>query len=316
VVDLVDKTGSLLLSSVRLANRATRERRLLRKMGILGYTSIVRANVFLPPPRVLLNGPGKSGTHLLSDCLSLMPKMMFSGRHFALPEFLCDSVGPPDPQTRQPASSSPLDVKRLRKYLKRCPQGMFVTAHARFHPAFSDLVKELGFKHIILLRDPRDIAVSHASYMLRDTLHSHHGYYTETLKSDEERLMASIRGFEGDAGQYLPPIRESFGAYLPWAEDPSTLIVRFEHLIGPRGGGDADKQLAEIERIARFIERPLTRQQAAQIALKTYAKESLTFRKGQVGDWRNRFTEAHKRAFKDTAGNLLIELGYEESLNW
>jgi sulfotransferase 6B1 len=316
VVDLVDKTSSLLLSPIRLANKATRQRRLLRKMGILGYTSIVRANVFLPPPRVLLNGPGKSGTHLLSDCLSLMPKMMFSGRHFALPEFFRGSVGPPDPRARQPASSPPLDVKRLRKYLERCPRGMFVTAHARFHPDFSDLVEDLGFKHILLLRDPRDIAVSHASYMLRDTLHVLHGYYTEMLKSDDERLMASIRGFEGDAGPYLPPIRESFGAYLPWTEDPSTLVVRFEQLIGPRGGGDADKQLAEIERIARFVERPLSRQQASRIALKTYAQESLTFRKGQVGDWRNRFTEAHKRAFKDTAGDLLIELGYEGSSDW
>jgi hypothetical protein len=305
-----------LLSLIRFANKKTRNSRFVRRIGILGYSSIVRTNVFLPPPKVLLNGPGKSGTHLLSDCLSLMPKMMFSGRHFALSEFFYGPVGPADFRFRKPVSSPPLDVGWLRKYLRRCPQGMFATTHARFHPDFSELVKELRFKHILLLRDPRDVAVSHAFYMLRDTLHQHHEYYTKTLKSDEERLMASICGFEENAENYLPPIGESFGAYLPWTNDPSTLVVRFEDLIGPQGGGDAEKQLEEIERIGRFVERSLSREKASQIARRMYGKGSLTFRKGQAGDWRDHFAEAHKRAFKATAGELLIELGYEKDTGW
>src|SRR5919112_9231 len=153
------ETRSFLLPLVRFANKKTRNNRTLRRIGIVGYTGIVRANVFLPPPKVLLNGPGKSGTHLLSDCLSLMPKMMFSGRHFALSDFFASSAKTPGSHSHQ-GSMPPLDVARLRKYLERCPQGMFVTAHARFHPTFSDLVEELRFKHILLMRDPRDIAVS------------------------------------------------------------------------------------------------------------------------------------------------------------
>ncbi len=305
-----------MLSLIRFVNKKTRNSRSLRRVGILGYTSVVRANVFLPPPRVLLNGPGKSGTHLLSDCLSLMPKMMFSGRHFALSEFFCARGGASDPRFGEPTSSPPLNVERLGRYLGRCPRGMFVTAHARFHPDFSDLLEELRFKHVLLLRDPRDVAVSHAFYMLRDVLHQHHEYYTKKLKSAEERLMASIRGFEENAETYLPPIGESFGAYLPWTHDPSTLVVRFEELIGPQGGGDAEKQLEQIKRIGRFVERPLHREEAARIARSMYGKGSLTFRKGRTGDWRDHFTEAHKRAFKDTAGELLIELGYERDARW
>lgn len=305
-----------MLSLIRLANKKTRHSRVLRRMGIRGYRSIVRANVFLPPPRVLLNGPGKSGTHLLSDCLSLMPKMMFSGRHFALSEYFDGPAGPSEFRFRQTASWPSLDVERLKKCLERCPRGMFITAHAKFHPDFSELVKELRFRHILLLRDPRDIVVSHAFYMLRDGLHQYHGYYTNTLKSDDERLMASIRGFEENAQNYLPPLRDSFGAYLPWADDPSTLVVRFERLIGPQGGGDAEKQLEEIERIGIFVERSLSRKQASQIARRMYGEGSLTFRKGQVGNWRDHFTQAHKRAFKDAAGDLLIELGYEKDAGW
>jgi hypothetical protein len=40
------------------------------------------------------------------------------------------------------------------------------------------------------------------------------------------------------------------------------------------------------------------------------------FRKGVAGDWRNVFTERDKRIFKEVAGDLLIELGYERNHDW
>lgn len=297
------------LSLVRFANKRTRDSRALRRLGVRAYCFAVRANTFLPPPKVLMIGPPKSGTHLLSDCLSLLPKMMFSGRHFALPDFFVD---PQDPRDRRPGSSPSLDVGRLRKYLARCPRGMFVTAHARFHRDLLSTTEELQFRRILLLRDPRDVAVSRAFYLQRDTLHHHHKHYTETLKTDEERLMVSIRGFENqEAGRTLPSIGETFSRYLAWIDDPATLVVRFEDLVGARGGGDTEKQLEEIGRIGAFVGRPLSREQVQQIAQKMYGKGSLTFRKGQMGDWRNHFTEAHERAFKEVAGDILARLGYE-----
>jgi hypothetical protein len=39
-------------------------------------------------------------------------------------------------------------------------------------------------------------------------------------------------------------------------------------------------------------------------------------RKGIAGDWKNVFTERDKAVFKEAAGNLLIELGYEKDDNW
>jgi hypothetical protein len=39
-------------------------------------------------------------------------------------------------------------------------------------------------------------------------------------------------------------------------------------------------------------------------------------RKGIAGDWRNVFTEKDKAIFKEEAGDLLIELGYERDGNW
>jgi hypothetical protein len=193
---------------------------------------------------------------------------------------------------------------------------MFVTAHARYHPLLQDLARDLAFRQILLLRDPRDIVVSNSFHMLQDTLNQHHGYYTDKLNNDGERLMTSIRGLEGEPGKRLPSIAETLSGYLPWLDQPSILVVRFEDLIGPRGGGDPNKQLDEIERISGFVGRPLNREGAARIAGKMYARGSLTFRRGQAGDWRNHFSEAHKAAFEEVAGDLLERLGYIRGAEW
>lgn len=40
------------------------------------------------------------------------------------------------------------------------------------------------------------------------------------------------------------------------------------------------------------------------------------YRKGVVGDWKNHFSDEDKQVFKDTAGDMLVKLGYEKDLNW
>jgi hypothetical protein len=40
------------------------------------------------------------------------------------------------------------------------------------------------------------------------------------------------------------------------------------------------------------------------------------FRKGVAGDWQNVFTERDKEIFKEEAGDLLIDLGYEKDRDW
>jgi hypothetical protein len=39
-------------------------------------------------------------------------------------------------------------------------------------------------------------------------------------------------------------------------------------------------------------------------------------RLGRAGDWRRVFNGEDKREFKEAAGSLLVELGYEQEGNW
>lgn len=45
-------------------------------------------------------------------------------------------------------------------------------------------------------------------------------------------------------------------------------------------------------------------------------KQNHHYRKGISGDWKNHFTEKHKKYFKENYNDLLIKLGYEENENW
>ncbi len=38
--------------------------------------------------------------------------------------------------------------------------------------------------------------------------------------------------------------------------------------------------------------------------------------KGQVGNWRTLFTASDKALFKQVAGDVLIQWGYEQDANW
>lgn len=45
-------------------------------------------------------------------------------------------------------------------------------------------------------------------------------------------------------------------------------------------------------------------------------RNSPTFRTGKTGEWKKYFKEEHKKIFKEVAGQLLIDLGYEKTLDW
>lgn len=55
---------------------------------------------------------------------------------------------------------------------------------------------------------------------------------------------------------------------------------------------------------------------AEEIASELFKETTLTFRKGVAGEWKAHFNEEHKRIFKNIAGQLLIDLGYEKDFNW
>jgi hypothetical protein len=185
--------------------------------------------------------------------------------------------------------------------------------------ALDEVIAARGIRPVFMLRDPRDVCVSFMRYVLREPGHAKHALYA-SLPDDDARLMATIRGRPAGPDAALEPMVASidtvFRRRLTWLEHPGTLVVRFEALVGPEGGGTAAAQSEALRGLAGHL--GLTIDDAALVAIadRVFWSGARTFRRGAIGGWRSELNAEHVAAFKAVAGQLLIELEYETSLDW
>jgi hypothetical protein len=171
---------------------------------------------------------------------------------------------------------------------------------------------------VLIIRDPRDIIISHYHYVTRQArIHQLRAYYN-ALPDDSARLMTSIQGIpecQWTGRVRLRDINHRFHAFSEWA-DHGACVVKFEKLVGPMGGGTREAQHEEIRKIGTHLGMQLDAPTVEHIATNAFYRKSSTFRKGAIGDWANHMTPEHKAAFKEVAGQLLIDLGYEVDVDW
>ncbi len=196
----------------------------------------------------------------------------------------------------------------LERRLSRVPDGCFVSAHCVYSPELASLFAGERMRVVCILRDPRDVAVSQMHHIKQRKEHFAHEAFLK-LPSDHERLLLSIRGGEL-AGRRLQSLDERYRQFVGWQRDENSVLVKFEDLVGPKGGGSAEAQRATVERVARHLGVSVGEEIAPSIEEDLFGL-GRTFRKGQIGGWRSAFSEQHVRATNEVAGPLLAELGYE-----
>lgn len=245
-------------------------------------------------PRVAVTSVPKAGTHLLISALKRVPGVR------VIPELVLGKVSV-DGRIRRLQRIAPLQV---------------LVGHLVYEPRLAEALAARGVKLVLMIRDPRDVVVSLAKYIPREPVgHRFHDHFTRVLTSDDERIMACIRGVPGEHardGRAQPDIGTLFGSYLAWTERHAVHTCRFEDLVGPHGGGSERAQLDELQRLTDWLGFGLNAGQVAAIAGATFSKDSLTFRKGEIGDWTNHFTPQHEAAFREVAPALLARLGYAD----
>jgi len=189
-------------------------------------------------------------------------------------------------------------------------------------PEVLDVIKARNSKVLFMHRDLRDVALSHAKWVMKEPRIFLHDIYQNYYKNDDERLMASICGtplgtpFGSNVSH--PSIGQDFKRWEGWLSAPDTLSVSFEQLVGSRGGGLDESRWNTIREILNHLECEMTDSEMYD----KFSYDALnpnrahTFRKGQIGGWKDAFNEDHKAAFKKEAGDLLIGLGYEKDGQW
>jgi len=266
--------------------------------------------------RVVANSIPKSGTHLLARLLMLLGfeqtrqggirSNLISGR-YAPVKRLVRGRGP-EKITVGVVFPEQVDRRWLRRRLRgRVADGQFVTAHCVHTPELAGLLRELGMRTVCILRDPRDVAVSQLHHIKQRKQHPIHEAFAG-LGSDGERLMFSIRGGRL-GGREMLPLDERYRRFSGWAADEEAVVVRFEDLVGPEGGGNAEAQRQAVGLVAAHLGVAADEETLVRVGEGIFGAGQ-TFRKGMIGGWREEFTAEHERAAEEVVGPLLEELGY------
>jgi hypothetical protein len=271
-------------------------------------------NTLQRTPILFGNSFPKSGTHLLAQVLQAFPQ---------IGPAVDRGMGPI--LTFVPETGRKRSTPEILAELRALRPADLCFGHVIAEAEIVDYLSRGPVAHFFILRDPRDVVISHAFFLADKAVdHVHHAYYKE-LNSLDERIRASILGrpggtgtgypgdtelFEGD----FPDIGARFQPYLAWLKQPGVLVLRFEDFILSRPAA-LDRLLDYAQQ--RGFQPRVGREQAREILARAIdPQNSFTFRGGRVGDWQKHFTPEHKELFKRAAGDILIQLGYEKDAEW
>ena len=266
--------------------------------------------------RILLNSVAKAGTHLLTRTVALLQCEPY-------PFFLHGALTQKRPLQAKETEDSVLvgviwpclvPTEGMRSILSDVPRGHYLKGHLPYSPRMAKILEDMDYKMVIIVRDPRDVALSHINWALTRDYLPHQKYYESLSPSD--RLSQEIGGFAFlPDGPVVLDMRKRYEYILNWRAHPSVYITFFEKLVGPQGGGSIAAQCEEINNIASHLGIELTEVHRNAIIENLFGG-TVTFREGKLGGWKPHFSEDHKDQIKALMGDIIIELGYEQDNEW
>jgi len=268
-------------------------------------------------PRVFLNAVPKTGAHLVERALELMGyrrgqrsigSAAVIGRKQLVNALLRRPVVTADMVIVGIEMPAPVRSSWVRRRLGGTSLGEYLRGHVRYSEYFEHLLREREFHVIHMVRDPRDVVVSHAHYIMNRPRHPFHRHY-RGLGEFANRLTFSITGGKIPGVGYLDSITERFRAMEKWSDYPRMLTLRFEDLVGPGGGGSAEAQARSLSRLCELLDIEETPDLRKTFEESLFGRSS-TFRKGQIGGWRESFDQTRLELFRTVAGDLLDRWGY------
>jgi sulfotransferase 6B1 len=251
-----------------------------------------------PGPRVVANSMPKSGTHLLATLLDQLEGMRFAGRLVA---FDCGDRVQPGPR-----------LKQVDKVLRRLRDSHYVGGHLIREPEIEKSVVDHGIKLVTILRDPRAVIVSGAHYVMDAKQLKGRDEVLELFPDRDSMLRALVFGYaEPGERLYFPEIGERFRAYADWVDSSAGLTVRFEDLIGGRGGGSDDEQVQQVTQIVKFLGYGDGVESATAVAERLFSEKVITFRAGTIDSWREDLPANLAREIEERCTDSMTRLGYD-----
>lgn len=212
-------------------------------------------------------------------------------------------------------SSTKVKADWLSLRTSKLPDNSFCTGHAPYSSELSSILTNNEYKLIFIIRDPRDVALSYINHMLIDSRYPPHKYFSK-MKTKAEQFNAVLNGFYISKYNFCAPLHERIDAVSGWLDENNTCCVRFEDIIGKRGGGTAKSQNLAVRKILNLLNIQLSESDFISVTDSLFTTKAETFFKGQIGQWNKVFDSEIKDQFKSKCGDDLIQLGYENTSDW
>ena len=270
----------------------------LRSTLLGSYRLYARANFWRKGPRIFINSIPKSGTHLLAAELEKFPDLQNSRLWI---EWRTINALATKDEFREDFS---LDVNRFNSYVSQVRNGQYFTGHFWYHREIHNILNSNGVKTIFVSRHPLDVISSILHYVKGLKRHVVHDFFMNELQNDEQRLQAILHGHP--ATPYMPAFKTTLRNYYGWMEQSDVLAVKFEDLVGVRGGGDDGVRNERLRQVADFcgvVAPPPT-------DTTTTTPRSATFRKGRSFAWKDTLSEEFVAEVIDVCGQEIARYGY------
>lgn len=284
--------------------------------------------------KVFINSLPKSGTHLLLNVMELLgyrehfkdnnysehpeitPPIFFNYREVkkALAKI---NYNPEDTSEKISVGAlTPLYVPAsiLRQWLDVITEGKYILGHIPWTPLLSQIIADLTYHHVFIIREPRAVVASTLAFILDTGSKMPARHFLENdfkQMSTLQRLKFILEGgYAPQAGVEIKSFAEVYRYMIAWQNEPNCLFVRFEDLIGEKGGGSYDKQRDTIKRIASYLGIPCDAQIEAKIK-QIYDPSARTFRSGKIDGWKNSLDSESIELLNKYCQPLCQEAGYE-----
>jgi hypothetical protein len=266
-------------------------------------------------PRVYLNGFPKSGLHLAE----------LMGRGVAGPTFVEKEDGDYKHWNWTGSfhdfawTARWVEIPKLLQRFEDHPPGTLLKGHCGYLPEIERKLYEGGQAVAFIYRDLRDVAVSQAFHVLSDKEnHVHPGKELyKACESFEDVLLGVIVGL----GEY-PGLFYRWKHYAPWLDVDWVFSTSFEMM-------RYQSELV-VDSFVRYVYHRTVQHYGMEVELNEddvearvtdilksmKRRDTATFRKGKAGEWKEHFTPKVTEAFKQRAGNWLVQLGYEKDNDW
>jgi len=258
----------------------------------------------------IINSLPKSGTNLVAKLLGLMPGGFRPVVHLGNHSYSNVNQAFAYTTTVRIGVDMPIEVPRrlVEKDVGRVSGRRFATAHVPYTRDLSDIFRQKNIKLLLVIRDPRSVVLSLVDYIDREDSHPLHQCFKKI--GSDEKFAAVIEGRQFSDKLELVNLKDRLLSILQWKNYPNAKIVRFEDLVGERGGSSDKVMLDTVRELVRYLGIHVSGKRLEKAGARLFGGTK-TFYSGSIERWKSGLPPEALEKIRVKLGGLMDNYGYK-----